>query len=130
MAPPKHTNTPECEACRQKLWKVHPDLVRFAMDFRVENKDAHIAWGFRGKEDQEAVFKAGNSNAHWGESPHNYGLALDWFRLTHTGADWNRQWFIDKLAPAALSYGLVWGGDWKSLKDYPHVELKDWKKLI
>jgi peptidoglycan L-alanyl-D-glutamate endopeptidase CwlK len=25
--------------------------------------------------------------------------------------------------------GLVWGGDWKTIKDYRHVELKNWKAI-
>ncbi len=27
------------------------------------------------------------------------------------------------LGPLAEKYGLVWGGGWKTLKDYPHLEL-------
>jgi peptidoglycan L-alanyl-D-glutamate endopeptidase CwlK len=37
-------------------------------------------------------------------------------------------WDADEYAPLgelAKKYGLHWGGNWKSLKDYPHLELPE-----
>jgi len=63
------------------------------------------------------------SNAKAGQSLHNYGLALD-FMLIINGKD---SWVVDKnwklVADIFKKHGFVWGGDWKSFKDYPHVEL-------
>ena len=33
--------------------------------------------------------------------------------------------FYAPLGPLADKYGLIWGGSWKTLKDYPHIETKD-----
>lgn len=40
-----------------------------------------------------------------------------------TSQGWKNQAFFDALGPAAKAQGLRWGGDWKSLRDYPHLEL-------
>jgi hypothetical protein len=129
MSAPKHTNTPECQACTLKLQGTSPILQQFAKEFRQNNVDAHISWGFRGEADQNHFKVIGTTNASFGESPHNFGLALDWFRLAGNGAEFNRDWYSRRLAPAAKAAGLAWGGDWKSLKDYPHIEIKDWKSV-
>lgn len=128
----KHLNVENCPRCAMILKDAHPVLRAFAATFRRDNHDAHVAWTYRGERDQNAAFATGKSHARFGESPHNYSpsLALDWFRLLHTGADWGAPWFRDVLAPAVHAAGLVWGGDFKSIHDLPHVELPDWRSLI
>lgn len=73
----------------------------------------------------------GTSKAAYGESPHNYGLAVDLFVIMSTGqASWDKRFFVEVLGPEAKKAGLVWGGDWRSLKDLPHIELPDWKEVV
>lgn len=108
---------------------VDPRLADFALAFRQANPDAHISWGFRGRVDQEAAFNRGHSKARYGQSPHNYGLAIDFFRLTLNGPDWTLSWYQEKLRPAAEAAGLVSGGSWAKFKDWPHVEVADWKNV-
>jgi hypothetical protein len=50
------------------------------------------------------------------KSLHQQGIAAD---LAFTGKD--KPW--DLLGKIAKEEGLVWGGDWKTLKDYGHVQL-------
>jgi ADP-Ribosyltransferase in polyvalent proteins/D-alanyl-D-alanine carboxypeptidase/Type III restriction enzyme, res subunit len=50
------------------------------------------------------------------KSLHQQGIAAD---LAFTGKD--SQWAL--LGKIAKEEGLVWGGDWKTLKDYGHVQL-------
>jgi hypothetical protein len=38
--------------------------------------------------------------------------------------------FYRAIAPVAKKYGLAWGGDWSSFKDYPHFELPENDKAI
>jgi hypothetical protein len=51
-------------------------------------------------------------------------MAVDLFRLTQAGgASFDSPWYKEVIAPIARGAGLTWGGDWKSIKDMPHVEL-------
>lgn len=128
-----HVNSPLCPSCEEKLKTAHPTLMSFAKTFRTANLDAHVSCSTRSKEDQEAAFAKGTSKAHYGQSAHDFtpALALDWFRLTQAnGASFDSVWFKDKLAPAARTAGLVWGGDFRSIHDLPHVELSNWKALV
>lgn len=65
------------------------------------------------------------TQAKAGQSWHNYGLALD-FHLQINGKDvWNEKhpgWLT--VVNIFKKYGFSWGGDWKSFKDYPHLEYK------
>lgn len=125
----RHTNTDVCTRCEAILKDAHPDLQAFAAEVRREHPDAHVSWSYRGEKDQNAAFASGVSKARFGESPHNYrpALAIDWFRLTHTGAEWKANWFMDVIVPAARAAGLVSGADFPKFRDLPHVELKDWR---
>ncbi len=65
------------------------------------------------------------TNAKPGDSNHNYGLAID-FVLSNaegTQANWtvNDKW--KRAASIAKELGFSWGGDWRSFKDYPHLEM-------
>lgn len=87
---------------------------------------------YRSGEEQDELYSWGRTkvgkkvtNAKSGESPHNWRAAAD-FVFVKEG--WNGPW--DLLGREARRVGLVWGGDWKSFKDRPHVERKDWKTLI
>jgi peptidoglycan L-alanyl-D-glutamate endopeptidase CwlK len=121
-----HINANPCPACNDKLKAVHPDLVRWVNVLRSTHPDAHVSCGYRGQSDQEADFQKGVSRAHFGQSAHNCApaMAVDLFRITQTGgASFDRPWYEGTIAPIAKAAGLVWGGDWKSIKDMPHVEL-------
>jgi peptidoglycan LD-endopeptidase CwlK len=121
-----HTNINPCLLCEEKLKQVHADLARWVRMLRGTNLDAHVSCGYRGKVEQEEAFATGHSRAHFGESAHNTlpSTAVDLFRLTFPkGASFDRTWYSEVLAPAAIGAGLVWGGTWKIISDLPHVEL-------
>ncbi|WP_234396968.1 peptidoglycan-binding protein [Bacillus massiliglaciei] len=71
------------------------------------------------------VAKAKVTNAKPGQSYHNFGLAVDYFLVSDDGntALWtvNDKW--KRVAAIGKSLGFKWGGDWKSFKDYPHLEM-------
>lgn len=121
-----HLNALDCPACAEKLKNVHSDLVRWVNILRTTHPDAHISCGWRGKADQELDYIKKVSRAHFGQSAHNTvpSMAVDLFRLTQAGgASFDAPWYRDVVAPIAKAAGLVWGGDWVSIKDLPHVEL-------
>jgi len=113
-----------------------PDILRFA--------DLLIGRAFklgiplfphcvvRGSEEQNRLFKEGKSKARAGESPHNYGAAVD---IVHGKLGWNlsrRQWAIighlGKEIAAQQGLKVTWGGDWK-FYDPAHWELTEWRAI-
>jgi peptidoglycan L-alanyl-D-glutamate endopeptidase CwlK len=90
-----------------------------------------ITQGLRTWEEQDALFAQGRTtpgnivtNAHGGESWHNFGLAFDILVLDSVGkADWDTHhpgWM--RAAALGKSLGLEWGGDWTTFKDLPHFQ--------
>ena len=72
------------------------------------------------------------TNAKAGTSPHNFGLAWDFVPITDGKANWNDLSLFKKCGEIAKKlnfegYTLEWGGDFKTIKDAPHVQLKNWK---
>jgi hypothetical protein len=125
-----HKNEPNCQGCLEKLKGVHPDLARWVSILRQTHPDAHVSCGYRGEADQNDAYRTGHSKALWGQSAHNVlpSHAVDLFRLTQAnGAMFDRTWYVAVIAPIVRAAGLTYGGDFKALKDYPHVELPGWQ---
>jgi peptidoglycan L-alanyl-D-glutamate endopeptidase CwlK len=89
-----------------------------------------IISGFRSFAEQDALYAKGRTapgsivtNAKGGQSVHNYGLAVDFLILTKDG---KAQWKVDdqwkRVGAIGKSLGFDWGGDWKSFKDWGHLE--------
>ena len=67
-----------------------------------------------------------------GSSPHNYGLAWDFAPIVNGKIDYNNLDLFRKCGEIAKKlnfegYTLEWGGDFKTIKDFPHIQLKNWK---
>ncbi|WP_163099444.1 M15 family metallopeptidase [Peribacillus alkalitolerans] len=92
-----------------------------------------ITSGYRSYAEQNRLYAQGRTdtskpivtNAEGGKSNHNYGLAVDFVIMSEDGsrALWtvNDQW--RRVAEIAKKLGFAWGGDWKSFKDFPHLEM-------
>lgn len=91
--------------------------------------------GHRSWEEQDELYaqgrtKAGSkvTNARGGYSNHNFGIACDYgvFRgkvyLDSADAKLAAQVHA-AVAVHARKLGFEWGGDWKTLKDFPHFEI-------
>ncbi|RWZ59901.1 peptidase M15 [Halobacillus fulvus] len=108
--------------------KVHLLLIKCYED----GINVQISSGYRSNSDQQRLYNQGRTvsgnvvtNAKAGQSVHNYGLAVDYFLTTWDGskATWtvNDDW--RKVAELGKALGFEWGGDWRSFKDYPHLQL-------
>jgi peptidoglycan L-alanyl-D-glutamate endopeptidase CwlK len=116
---------------KASLAKARPELRRLfeAVIFEI---DCTVLDSERGKAAQEKAFNAGNSKAHFGQSPHNYtpSIAVD---VVPYPLDWNDLAAFRKLGKVVkakakeLGIPINWGGDWRSLKDFPHYELSPWR---
>lgn len=88
------------------------------------------------------------TNAKFGQSFHNFGLAIDFCLMYDLNEDGNYEtasWDInknideDKMADwkevvlVFKSFGWTWGGDFKTFKDTPHLERSfgySWNELL
>lgn len=131
-----------------RLEKLHP-LVRgifkaFIEECESVNPDTtlRITQGLRTFEEQQALYDQGRNgkpgkivtNAKAGQSFHNYGLAIDLVELDGAKneiADWSFD--MGTLNDIAAKHGIVWGGNFKSIKDKPHFEKTfgfSWQQLL
>lgn len=131
-------NCPRCHAIFDCYPGFHLGLRTWFFLLQADNRDAHISWAGRGREDQERYFKSGASRAHYGESAHNYNLALDIFRVTHNGAEWPQRWFETVVGPAVdrwnatmvKAFEIEWyGAPGAEFFEFPHCQVRDWRKL-
>ncbi len=112
---------------KAKLNTCHSDLIMLIEEVAKEHKCAVIC-GHRNKYDQEQAFYQGNSKAKWGQSKHNKipSLAVDVVPLP---LNWDDIESFEKFGRAVmekakdLKIDILWGRDFKKLKDYPHFEL-------
>lgn len=128
-----------------RLGAVHTSLKEYTIELikRCYNEGifVQISSGFRSNEEQAYIYGQGRPNYIWngknygskgsivsnappGTSIHNYGLAIDYFLVSDDGNQslWtvNDKW--KRVAAIAKSMGFEWGGDWKSFRDYPHLQ--------
>lgn len=98
----------------------------------IKETDFTVLCGFRNEAEQTDAYNSGNSKAKWKQSPHNYSpsLAID---IAPYPIDWNDTARFDELAirfkrvADELAIDIEWGGDFKSIVDKPHWEIKNWK---
>ncbi len=129
-----HTEDSVCPLCEDKLKGCHPDLMEIFYSIKDEFPDCHIAWGYRGKEDQNALFKEGKTNAKWPRSAHNRlelgkpcSKAMDLFRLNDEGlAEFKKAYYL-AIAQYLNKIGtkINWSGEWTKFKESNHFELEE-----
>lgn len=120
-----------------RAWReeAHPDILEFERVFikRLTRQGipAFASEVMRTAERQNDLYALGHSKAKGGQSPHQYGCAVD---IVHSVKGWNldrQQWdllaHIGKELATQKGIKLVWGGDFESLYDPAHWELADWR---
>ena len=86
--------------------------------------------GYRSRARQAELSAAGKATrAKAGQSCHQYGLAVDSAILRNGKLQWNMndRWVQEGYflyGELAEQAGLTWGGNWRSIKDYVHIEAK------
>ena len=122
-------------ASAQRLATCHKDL-RAVCDHLIKTFDFSVTCGHRGKADQDAAYKAGNSKVRFPNSAHNKlpSMAVD---IVPYPVDWNDIGRFKEMAAAffavanllkergEITHEFEWGGNWRTLKDYPHFEVKE-----
>lgn len=127
------------------LATLHPEAQKRARAFLGAAKaiasrvgcDVKVISGTRSYMEQDALYARGRTtpgkkitNAAAGFSNHNFGLAFDIgvFR----GKEYcDEHPLYRELGTLGKSLGLEWGGDWKSIVDEPHYQLRpEWAKAM
>ncbi|WP_426023710.1 M15 family metallopeptidase [Brevundimonas sp. PWP3-1b1] len=112
---------------RTRLVGVHPALTAVVEAAILRSPvDFMITEGLRTATSQAALVKAGASRTL--RSRHLTGHAVDVAALVEGQVRWDWPLYgriaqAFKAAAADLKTPLIWGGDWKTLRDGPHFEL-------
>lgn len=141
---------------KQRISKLHPS-VREEVTKIMEEIDkvlsgrakVRITQGLRTMAEQNALYAQGRTiqgdrvtNAKGGQSIHNYGFAVDICLIIDgkvaswdTKTDWDKDKQPDWMECVTIfkKYGWEWGGNWKTLKDFPHFDkagFNDWRTLL
>lgn len=134
---------------REKTWDIvsdrrintlHPLIHAKAKEFiiRAEKElgiKLRVTSALRTWKEQNELYAQGRTktgkivtNAKGGQSLHNFGLALDVVEIKNGKAIWkNPNW--NKIAALGKSIGFAWGGNFKSIKDKPHFEMRFGRSL-
>lgn len=120
------------------LSNCHKDLQAVAHE-AIKHIDFTVTTGHRNKRDQEYAYDHGFSNAHYGQSPHNYwpSLAFDGYLFPIDVDDAARCRILAPVildAAKTVGVALTWGGDFPKITgrkfvDLPHFQLTDWKRI-
>lgn len=132
----------------QRIEKLHPfvreevkQIVKECDEALTGKAKIRITQGLRSFEEQEKLYAIGRitsgkkvTNAKAGQSIHNYGLAVDMCLIIYektanwdTAKDWDNDQVADwyECVKVFAKYGWDWGGNWKTFKDLPHFEKKN-----
>ena len=91
-----------------------------------------ITEGYRSPARQDALYAQGRTtpgrivtNARAGQSAHQSGLAMDVYpaRKGKPNFEATPSEMRSTVGDFGKANGFIWGGDWHSIKDYPHLEL-------
>ena len=106
---------------------VNPDLVRVVRRALVLSPiDFGIIEGLRTKERQRKLVASGASQTM--NSRHIGGFAIDFLAYPTPTGSWDFKYYKQiadafKQAAAELGVPIEWGGDWRTLRDGPHIQL-------
>lgn len=122
-------NRKNCE----RLTHVKPELASKVLQIlemaNREGFDLMVSQGFRSIAEQNKLYAQGRTtrgkivtNARGGQSNHNFGTAVDFVFIVGGQPSWDERLYTN-IGRWAKIVGLKWGGNWRSFKDLPHVEL-------
>lgn len=136
---------------QDRIALLHPDVraevaagIAEANSKLKDNVQVRLVQGLRTFKEQDALYaqKPKVTNAKGGQSIHNYGLAFDfcllvdgkeivWDTKKDFDADGTADWL--EVVMVFLRRGWQWGGNWRTFKDFPHLEKtfgNTWQTLL
>ena len=106
------------------------DLCRaFVAKCKEQGIDALVISTYRDYASQDALYAQGRTmpgrkvtNARAGYSNHNFRVAFDFVPIVNGKARWNDIETFKKCGEIGKHLGLEWAGDWKSFREYGHLQ--------
>lgn len=117
---------------RDNLKGVNEKLVMLAgYALAISEQDFFVNEGLRSTAKQQEYFKTGASQLDGinKKSKHQLGRAIDVYYVGWKNTDkvkdprWEKVYKAFRTAAANLHINIVFGANWKSFKDNPHIEL-------
>ncbi len=117
---------------RDNLKGVNEKLVMLAgYALAISEQDFFVNEGLRSTAKQQEYFKTGASQLDGinKKSKHQLGRAIDVYYVGWKNTDkvndprWEKVYEAFRTAAANLHINIVFGANWKSFKDNPHIEL-------
>lgn len=129
----RHANNGKCEKCLEIINRYplfNSSLLMWFQVFQAKYHEAHVSCAGRGKQAQEDAYNHGFSRSKWGFSAHNFNVALDLW-VNKDGLNiYDKTWFDTILAPEIPSFINWYGRPGSSFYELPHIEIKDWRKML
>lgn len=125
----RHNNAgypcPKCEQILKKYPGIDATLYNW-FKFNAERVPfIHVSEAGRGRAKQEAFKKEGSSRASYGQSAHNYNMALDIFFQVNGKLSYDRSLY----AKISIFPEIVWyGAPGSKFPELPHFEIKGWRE--
>ena len=125
---------PHTKTMSRDITQLHPELRQIIPQFlgqcEAVGLNVLITDCWRSREEQNALYCMGRTrpgsivtNVAWPNSAHNWGVAFDFCR-NEKGKEYdNHDRFFDRVGQIGKGLGLDWGGDWKSFRDMPHLQM-------
>lgn len=115
------------------LYQCHRVLQKLAeKSLETSPRDFSIICGHRSKEEQDKAFAEGKSKLRFPKSAHNSSPAMA-FDFAPYPLDWTDITSFIEVGEHILQtfegmeeseeFEIQWGGNWKSFKDYPHIQI-------
>lgn len=98
---------------------------------RAEGIEVAVVRTLVTNEEQDSIYALGRTRpgsvvtfAKGGSTAHNLGLAFDLVPVVNGEITWGDLDSFKKVGAIGRELGLVWGGDYRHIKDYPHFEVR------
>jgi len=118
----------------ERLSGLQPEARRKAeaafAEAAAEGVEVMVVTGLRSFAEQSRLYAQGRTtpgkivtHAKAGQSYHNFGLAFDFVVVKNGRAVWDqtlKDW--QRFVEICRDRGFDWGGDWRTFKDYPHLQ--------
>jgi peptidoglycan L-alanyl-D-glutamate endopeptidase CwlK len=105
---------------------LHPTFRNKVVMLLYEAKKAgielEVVETYRHPDRQDMLRRKGRSMLHGGRSKHQHYLAVDVVPVKYGWFLWHDKELWAKIGKIGKKQGLIWGGDWKRFRDYPHFE--------
>lgn len=110
-------------------------IPAFLADCKSKGLNVGIGECYRTIAEQEALYAKGRTVGTKGaivtncrgtsySSPHQWGVAFDFFRNVRGHEFDDSDNFFEKVGAIGKAHELEWGGDWTGWVDKPHLQLK------